>query len=266
MHHALCNQIQSIFESGFIYDSYANRIGKGTHRALNRCQYYARKYKFVLQCDIRQFFPSIDHQILTAIIQKKISDQEVLWLINKILDSGKDVLKKEFDMVYFPGDDLFAINRTRGLPIGNLTSQFWANVYLTPFDNFIKRELGCKAYLRYVDDFLLFDDDKIKLHFYKREIIKKLARYRLILHPGTHPYPVSEGIPFLGFIVFPEKRRLKRRKGVFFQRKLKNMLSDYSINKISEKKLNDSIQGWINHIRYGNTTGLMKSILGRNIL
>jgi RNA-directed DNA polymerase len=152
VHHALCNVIEPIFERGFIFDSYANRIGKGTHRALDRAQHYARRFRYVLPLDVRQFFPSIDHTILRSILARKVADGHVLWLIDRILESGVGVLSEEYHMQWFPGDDLFAASRPRGLPIGNLTSQFWANCYLNPLDHFLKRELKCPAYLRYVDD------------------------------------------------------------------------------------------------------------------
>ncbi|NIA29056.1 MAG: hypothetical protein GWP06_03975 [Actinobacteria bacterium] len=160
VHHALCQIIEPVFEKSFIFDSYANRLGKGTHRALNRAQFFSRRFRYVLQCDVEQFFPAIDHQVLYSIIAAKIKDADILWLIKKILQSGVDVLSEEYEMSYFPGDDLFAPLRPRGLPIGNLTSQFWANCFLNPFDHFVKRELRCPAYLRYVDDFLLFSNSK----------------------------------------------------------------------------------------------------------
>lgn len=122
VHHALCNLIEPIFERSFIFDSYANRVGKGTHRALNRTQTFSRKYPYVLQCDIRQFFPSIDHAILRETLQRKISDPDVLWLCDQILISGEGVLAEEYEMVWFEGDDLLTPLRPRGLPIGNLTS------------------------------------------------------------------------------------------------------------------------------------------------
>src|SRR5712691_11976115 len=106
-------------------------------------------------------------------------------------------------MVYFLGDDLFAVNRPRGLPIGNLTSQFWANVYLNPFDHFVKRSLRCQGYVRYVDDLLLFGDDKETLWRWLDAVVSRLAVLRLTIHPGAHPRPADEGIPFLGFIVSP---------------------------------------------------------------
>jgi hypothetical protein len=121
VHHALCNVIEPLFERTFIGDSYANRVGKGTHRALDRAQELARRYQYVLQCDVEQFFPSVDHTVLRAIISRKIADEQVMWLVDQILNSGAGVLTEEYTMVYFPGDDLFAVNRPRGLPIGNLT-------------------------------------------------------------------------------------------------------------------------------------------------
>ena len=142
VHHALCNLIEPIFERSFIFDSYANRVGKGTHRALDRCQDFARQLSLCAACDLRQFFPSIDHAILRDVWSQD-RRARVLWLIDQILASGVGVLSEAYDMVYFPGDDLFAVDRPRGLPIGNLTSQFWANVYLNPFDHFVKRELRC---------------------------------------------------------------------------------------------------------------------------
>ena len=264
VHHALCNVVEPMFERCFIEDSFANRIGKGTHRALDRCQQFARKQTFVLSCDIRQFFPAIDYVILRSILAKKITDADVLWLIDRILNSGKGVLGEMYDMVYFPGDDLFAIYRDRGLPIGNLTSQFWANVYLNSFDHFIKRELRCKEYLRYVDDFLLFANDKYTLWRWKKAIVTRLRQLRLTIHDNAHPRPVNEGIPFLGFTVYPDKRRPKRRKGIHFQRKLRKLINGFYDGGIPLSQLNASVRGWVNHVRYANTIGLRKSVLYDN--
>ncbi|MCP4211776.1 MAG: RNA-dependent DNA polymerase [Halieaceae bacterium] len=260
VHHALCNLIEPRFERSFTADSYANRLDKGTHRALHRCQYFARRYRYALQCDIQQFFPAIDHAVLRAILARKIDDDQVLWLVDQILSSGEGLLSEQYDSVYFPGDDLFAINRPRGLPIGNLTSQFWANCYLNPFDHFVKRELRCPAYVRFVDDFICFGDDKRMLWDWHRAIIERCARLRLTIHPRVHPRPVTEGIPFLGFIVYPNHRRLKRRKGVYFGRKLRRQVDACARGQISFEAMDASVQGWINHVRYGNTIGLRKAM------
>ena len=262
VHHALCQIIEPIFECRFIHDSYANRVGKGTHRALDRCQYFARRYPYVLPCDVRQFFPNIDHAILRGILGRLIADEDAMWLIDRILESGIGILSKEYKMVWFPDDDLLAACRPRGLPIGNLTSQFWANCYLNELDQFIKRELKCWAYLRYVDDFLLFAEDKPTLWRWRGEIIAFSRTLRLTIHENrAQPRPVTEGIPFLGFIVFPTHRRLKRRKGIAFRRRLKTLLQRYEAGEIELDQLEASLQGWINHVRYGDTWGLRRAIL-----
>jgi RNA-directed DNA polymerase len=267
VHHALCNLIEPIFERRFIHDSYANRVGKGTHRALDRCQSFAREYRYVLQCDVRQYFPSIDHAILRTILGRVIGDDDVSWLIDRILESGIGVLSEEYKMAWFPGDDLFAINRPRGLPIGNLTSQFWANCYLNPFDHFVKRELKCPAYLRYVDDFLLFSHDKWQLRDWRADIIEWLATLRLTLHENrAQARPVNEGIPFLGFIVFPTHRRLKRRVGIAFRRRLQRRLAAYVAGQIGSDQLAASILGWIEHVRHGDTWGLRRSLLSNVVI
>jgi RNA-directed DNA polymerase len=261
-HHALCNVIEPIFERSFIYDSYANRKGKGNHRALDRAQFYARRHRYVLPCDVRQFFPSIDHAVLRGILARELHDPDVLWLLDRILASGVGVLSEEYRIVYFPGDDLFAANRPRGLPIGNLTSQFWANVYLSPFDHFVKRELRCPAYVRYVDDLLLFADDKRELWDWKQAIIERLARLRLTIHEErAQVRPVTEGLPFLGFVVYPHKRRLKRRKGVAYARRFRGLVQAYADDRLSLDRVTASVQGWVNHARYGDTLGLRRAVL-----
>ncbi|MCP4424363.1 MAG: RNA-dependent DNA polymerase, partial [Chloroflexi bacterium] len=212
VHHALCRVMEPLWEPRFIHDSYANRVEKGTHRALDRCQAFSRRYRYCIQCDLKQFFPSIDHAILRTEFARLIRDDSVLWLCDRILKSGVGILSESYDMVYFPDDDLFAANRNRGLPIGNLTSQFWANVMLNGFDHFVKRDLKCPAYLRFVDDFLLFADDKRTLWRWKCAIVEKLKELRLTLHENrAQVFPVHTGLLFLGFRVFPSHRRVKRR-------------------------------------------------------
>ncbi|MBE7474123.1 MAG: RNA-dependent DNA polymerase [Anaerolineae bacterium] len=259
VHHALCNLIEPIFERSFIEDSYANRVGKGTHRALDRCQTFARRFPYVLTCDLKQYFPSIDHQILRRILARKINCLDTLWLIDGILASGIGVLAEEYEMVWFPDDDLLAATRPRGLPIGNLTSQFWANCYLNDFDHFVKRILRCRGYVRFVDDFLLFAADKATLRQWRESVTGYLAQLRLTLHLNKAQIrPVSEGIPFLGFVVYPQRRRVKGRKVVHFRRRLRQRLADYRARRISLDQVDSSVQGWVNHVRYGNTVALRR--------
>ena len=160
VHHALTGILEPIFERSFVFDSYACRKGKGTHAAVDRCQQFARRYRYVLKADVRKFFPSIDHQILKTLVARRIKDPDVLWLVGLIIDHSNPPGPP---LMWFPGDDLFTpTERRRGLPLGNQTSQFFANVYLDPLDHFVCDRLG-SSYVRYVDDFLVFADDKRRL-------------------------------------------------------------------------------------------------------
>jgi len=261
VHHALCNVIEPMFEARFIDHSYANRVGKGTHRAVDRLQRWARRYRYVLRLDVVQHFPSLDHAILRSTLARVVPDEAVLWLIDAILASGEGVLSGEYTPVLFPGDDLDAIGRPRGLPIGNLTSQFWSNVYLNDFDWFVVRELGCAAYLRFVDDMALFSDSKKTLWAWKQAIVDRLARERLTVHqPESQVLPTACGIPWLGFVVYPTHRRVKRRNAVKFTRRLTRLLDLYQAGRIPFAELDAGVQGWINHVRYADTWGLREHI------
>lgn len=261
VHHALVRVIEPIYERKFIYDSYANRVGKGTHAALDRCTQYMQRYAYVLQCDIQQFFPAIDHEILYQTLSKTIACQPTRNLCQKIIDSGHGILADEYVMRWFPGDDLFAIERPRGLPIGNLTSQFWANVYLNELDQYVKHGLRCKGYVRYVDDFLLFSDEKATLHQWRRQIITFLQTLRLSLHENrAQPRPTEQGIPFLGFIVYPTHRRLKRTKGITYRRHLKTLYRRYKAGEISREQARASVMAWLGHVRHGDTWRLRRKL------
>lgn len=261
VHHALCNIIEPLFEARFHENSFANRKGKGTHRAIDQLQRYARRYRYVLRLDIVQHFPSLDHAILKKALFQVLSNSQVRWLITIILQSGEGVLADEYDMVYFSGDSLFSRLRPRGLPIGNLTSQFWSNCYLNGLDWFVARELGCKAYVRYVDDFALFADSKQQLWQWQEKIVAYLATLRLIIHENSDQVaPTSSGIPWLGFVVYPNHRKLKRRNVIHFARRLERNISLYQQKAISFAELDASVQGWINHVRYGDTWGMRHKI------
>lgn len=261
--HALVNIIEPIWERRFIHDSYACRVDKGTHRALDRCTQWVKQYGYVLQCDIAKFFPTIDHAILLAILGRTIADQATMQLCARIIASGAGVLDSEREPHWFPGDDLFAPLRPQGLPIGNLTSQFWANVYLNELDQFVKRVLKCHAYLRYADDFLLFGDDKATLHTWHAEV-RAFAAERLRLHLHERKcqiYPTRAGVPFLGFRHFSTHRRLKRESVVRFRRRLRVMRHDYTAGLIDREKIGERIQSWCAHAAHGNTYRLRNQLL-----
>lgn len=254
VHHALCNVTEQVYENTFIGDSYANRKGKGTHAALDKAQALMRRYPFVLQCDLKQFFPSIDHAVMESLLYRKIVDVKVRWLMRKIIRSGEGIHQC----------DLFDDDRQRGLPIGNLTSQFWANVYLNELDQFVKRELHCKAYVRYVDDYLLFAESKKQLWEWKTAIRRFLKKLRLVMHEKSSTvYPVTSGLPFLGFRLYPTHRRLKRKNGVNFQRRLRRYYRQFSRGQLNRKELNQRVQGWVAHVEKADTWGLRRSLLSK---
>lgn len=255
VHHALCNIIEPIFEKTFIFDSYANRKGKGTHAAIKRYHDYALKFPYVLKADIKKFFPSIDHEILKAEIRRKIACKDTLDLIDSIIDASNP---QEDHAIYFPGDDLFTPSTLRrGIPIGNLTSQFWANVYLNRFDHYIKETLRVPGYIRYVDDFVLFAQDKSTLNKLKEEISLYLQRLRLLLHPKkTHIYRVKDGVPFLGFQVFPYYRYVQKKKTKRFFRHLRNKIQLRLEDKLSPQTLETGLNSWLGHIRFGQNNRL----------
>ncbi len=262
VHHALCNQIEPIFERRFIRDSYANRLGKGTHRACDRFQQFARRFSYLLRLDIVKHFPAIDHQVLLRILQGYLTDERTCGLCEKIIASGDGVLDQEYQPLLFEDDDLLDLCRPRGLPIGNLSSQFWSNCYLHPLDLFIKRELGCKAYLRYVDDFALFANDKAQLWEWKQAIRERLSALRLRFHEtSTQVSPTRQGTPWLGFVIYPQHRRVKRRKVVEANRRLTSRFDRWQRGEISFAEFDASVQGWINHVRFADSWGLRRHLL-----
>ncbi|MCX6029059.1 MAG: reverse transcriptase domain-containing protein [Chloroflexi bacterium] len=261
LHHALMRVTWPLFEARMIHDSYACRVGKGTHAAIDRCQHFARGHRYVLQCDVVQFFPSVDLTILAGQLARHIACPDTLALMDRILASGVGVLADQYDMVYFSGDDLLAAARPRGLPIGNLTSQNWANVYLNDLDQFVKHELRCPAYLRYCDDFLLFADDKPTLWAWRAAVIGKLAELRLTLHADrAQVYPVKAGIPWLGFRVFPTHRRLKRENVKAFGRRLRAQRAAYRAGQTGPADVRQSLRAWIAHASHGNTYRLRRTL------
>ena len=220
----------------------------------------------MLRLDIVKHFPCIDHGLLYQALARAIEDEGILRLVRTILDSGAGVLDEEVEPHWFPGDDLLSPLRPRGLPIGNLTSQFWSNCYLDGFDHFVKRELRCKGYLRYVDDFALFSDDKAQLWEWRQAVEERLAGLRLRIHPGAQATPVTQGIPWLGFVVYPTHIRVKARKVRDFDRRLGHRWNDYCEGRITFAEFDASVQGWINHVGYADSWGLRRELLGRPLV
>ncbi len=264
VHHSLIRVLEPIYEPTFIDSSYANRKGRGTHLALGHAQQGIQQNAYVLQCDIKQFFPSVDHAILMSILAKKITCQPTLDLCETILASGDKILADEYSMTYFSGDDLLASERARGLPIGNLTSQFWANVYMNELDQLVKRELKCKTYLRYVDDFLLFSDSKKTLWEWKSAMREKLNSLRLTMHEESSTvYPTKNGIPFLGFNLFATHRRLKNRNARAFEHRYREWQVGFAKGELTLEQITQRVQGWVAHAKHADTQGLREIILSK---
>lgn len=259
VHHALCNVIVPIFERTFVRDSYANRVGFGTHRALRRFTQFARSSRYVLQCDIRKYFPSIDHQLLKTLLRRKLKCRDTLWLIDTIIDNSNEQLPV---IEYFEGDDLLTpLQRRRGLPIGNLTSQFFANVYLNGFDHFVKEQLKATQYVRYVDDFALFSDDRVFLVESRQAIENYLAGLRLKIHPiKSQLFETKYGANFLGFRILPDRIRVRSENLRRARRRLRRLQADCAEGKIDEQKVSQSIQSWLAHLAHGDTWQLQQKI------
>lgn len=259
VHHALCNIIVPIIDRTFIGDTYANRIGYGTHRALKRFTHFARSHRYILQCDIRKYFPNLDHEILKGMLRQKIKCRDTLWLIDRIIDSSNP---QGEDAEYFPGDDLLTpIARRKGLPIGNLTSQFFANVYLNGFDHFVKEQLKAKHYLRYVDDFALFSDDRAFLADAHAAIADYLNTLRLKLHPvKTQLFETQYGANFVGFRILRDRIRVRNSNLRRARCRLRQLQHDYNRGQISLPDLTQRLQSWEAHLLHGDTWRLRQQI------
>jgi retron-type reverse transcriptase len=215
IHHAAVKILAPIFEPTFIQDSFSCRLNKGNHRGVERLQWILRKAShnnsetvWALKCDVRQFFASVDHKILFEIIAKRVSDQRVLKLLHNILNSFQP-----------------------GVPIGNLTSQLFANVYLNDFDQFVKKELQIPFYIRYTDDFLIIDPDRKKLESLVEPLRNFLwKKLKLDLHPGKITFKkYRQGVDFLDYIQFPHHRLLRTRTRKRIFRKTKRGISEQSL-------------------------------------
>jgi len=259
IHHALGNIITPIFEKTFIPHSYANRRGFGTHKALRKFTQFCRSSTYVLQCDISKYFPSIDHEILKQLIRKKIKCPDTLWLIDLIIDHSNP---QELILERFPGDNLLTpIDRRKGLPLGNLTSQLFANIYLNPLDRFIKETLHIQKYLRYVDDFSLFSDHHEILDSAKIQITDFLCTLRLKLHPiKTQILETQYGANFVGFRVLNDRTRIVSKNIRRGRKRLLHLCKMTNQGKINIIKLHQSLSAWKGHLNHGDTYRLQQHL------
>jgi RNA-directed DNA polymerase len=257
VHHALCNVIQPLMERSLIADTYANRQGYGTHRALRRFTAYARSSRYVLQCDIKKYFPSIDREILKGLIRRKLKCDRTLWLIDLIVDRSNE---QEFVLDYFPNDTLLTpLERPRGLPIGNLTSQFLANYYLSGLDHFVKDRLRISKYLRFVDDFALFSDDFQELSAARSAIESYLATLRLKIHPiKSQLFETKQGANFVGFRILLDRIRVRNDNLRRARKRFRHLDRAYAQGQISLEDIRKRIRSWEAHLMHGNTYRLRR--------
>ena len=252
--------LEPIFERRFSKDSFACRKGFGTHRALARAREGARRFPFVLQCDVRKYFPSIDHEILKELLARVVKCRPALALAGKIIDGSNP---QEAVTCYFPGDNLFTpFERRRGIPLGNQTSQFFANVYLNPLDQMVNRELKPDIYVRYVDDFLLFGDSRERLCEMRARIEEALCVLRLDIHPRkSRLVRTRDGVTFLGWRVFPDHTRLVRGNVVRFRRRMRDLQARWSEGAIEWAGIETRVRAWIAHAAHGDTWRLRQQLL-----
>ena len=262
VHHALVNILEPIFEKRFIYDSYAGRKKKGALKAVQRFNKFKRKVSqngrlvkkahtnndnkdYALKADIKHYFEAVDHQVLIEIIQRKIKDEKVICLIKKILKNYKTK------------------RVGRGMPLGNLTSQFFANVYLNELDYFIKHKLKIKYYIRYVDDFVILEKERKELETYKEQIATFLREdLKIELHPEKSSiFPLRKGITFLGYRIFYHYTLLRKRNKRSFDKKFVWRLELYKKGFYKKEELFEQVYGWFGYARWANTYALRNKIL-----
>ncbi|MGA3025732.1 MAG: reverse transcriptase/maturase family protein [Bryobacteraceae bacterium] len=262
VHHTLTQVLEPVFERRFSRDSYACRAGLGTHKALERARWAAARFPYVLKCDVRKYFASIDQQILKGLLARVVKCRRTLDLAGRIIDGWNG---REEAILYFPEDDLFTpVGRRRGLPLGNQTSQFFANVYLNPLDHFVNQRLRPGCYIRYVDDFVLFDHSKERLAGMRIAVEGLLDGLRLRLHERkSRVYRCADGVTFLGWRVFPERTRLVRANVVQFRRRLREMGQAYAEGTMDRNDVRARIHSWIGHASFGDTWRLREQVFGQ---
>lgn len=242
LHHTVFRILYPVFDKGFIYDSYSCRVGKGTHRAVNRLDQFIVKSScnnsrlvYALKCDIRKFFDSIDQGILALFIDRKIKDEDTRRLLGKIIRS-------------------FSKTSDRGLPLGNVTSQLFANIYLNELDQFIKHTLKVKYYLRYCDDFIILGENRENLILILKKVNNFLSEnLKLSLHADKIIIRKHRrGIDFLGYVVLPQHRvlRTKTKRRIFI--KMRQKTREYKSELISRITLEQSLQAYLGVLSHAN--------------
>ena len=258
--HAVFIYLEQIYEPQFIYDSYACRKGKGTHKASKRLKSFINKnsnQNYFMKCDISKYFYSIDHYQLKLIIEKTVKDKNVFWLISQIIDSHyEDVLPSH---IYNNKNE----KQEKGIPIGNLTSQLFANIYLNELDNFIKHELKIKYYLRYVDDFVILgrsykelQEDFLNIQkFLSDELFLRLEKRK------TQINKIFFGIDFTGYVCFKQVVRVRSRNFRRFIKQFKKKVDLFYKEELSLEKLFASVVSYAGHLSHTNSKKILEFLV-----
>jgi len=241
VHHAVCEALEPIFKRLFIFDTYACLKDRGTHRAVKRAQAFCRRHRYFLKLDVHKYFDSVDHNVLKTLLRQKIKDSDLLWLIDVFIDHPVPWTE--------PG---------KGIPIGNLTSQHFANFYLSDLDHFIKECLRIKGYARYMDDLVLFDNEKNTLwdaaasieDYLREQLLLKIKKGSLLLAP------VMQGLPFLGYRVFPGVIRISRQGWRRFRRKVRHRNLGFINGLMDEEQWQRSMSSLVGHLQQADTRNL----------
>ena len=259
VHHALLNVLEPVLDRHLHFDSYACRRGKGTHAAADRLQRLMGRYRYALQCDIRKYFPSIDHRILKDTFRRLVKDEGALWLMDLIVDHSN---RQESMLQWFEGDNLFTpLERPKGLPIGNLTSQWFANWMLNGLDHFVTSQLRIGGYVRYCDDFVLLHNDKNVLGDAIGQIISYLAGMRMRLHERRLSVrPVRSGLTFVGYRIWPTHRLIKKDNIKRFRRRVRWLRWAYAKGMIDWDDVKVRLDSWIGHARQADSKQLVRRL------
>ena len=259
VHHALINVLEPILDRHFHQHSYACRQGKGTHAAADRLQMLMQKSKYGLQCDICKYFPSIDHELLKSKFRRLIKDVRLLWLMDLIVDCSNE---QEKVVNWYHGDCLFTpLERPRGLPIGNLTSQWFANWMLNDLDHYVTSHLGIGDYVRYCDDFVLLHDDRNVLICVLEQIKSRLGQARLQLHERKLSIqPTRAGLTFVGYRIWPTHRLIRKENIRRFRRRVRWIRDAYGSGLIEWEDVKVRLDSWIGHARQANSERLLRRL------
>jgi hypothetical protein len=259
VHHAIAAVLQPRHERRLIADTYACRSGRGTHAAIRRGVAWTRGHRFWVRLDVERFFPSIDHDVVRRQLEQDVGEPWLRELCGVILaEGGGESVRR-----HVAGDDLFApfVRRT-GLPLGNLTSQLWANRYLDPVDHLVKERLRFRAYLRYMDDILLFHDDRARLEEVASAIEAAMHGLRLRLHRWA-VHPTAAGVPLFGYRASREGVRVKRSSVARAERRLQARLIAWQAGELDREGFEASLRAVFGHWGHADTWRLRERTLRR---